>query len=391
MTAIVTRPSAAGRLFSRPAAVASCVGFVLIGMLQALYGPAVPGLRHAFGLSPSGAGLGLSLHFTGGVAGVLAFNAIHSRISNRALLAWSYGLMAAGGAGFALAPNFPSALAAAFLGGLGFGGIDYGLNQLFAVGFGDRSTAMLNVLNAHFGIGAVLGPAVVAWLGPDDYPYAFGACAALAAALALLGSSGVRTRATDGAPATADGGGGLGLSRVLVGFLVLYILNVAVEAGVGGWEPTHLETVGYTATVAASATSVYWLMMTAGRFLVVPITMRYAPERILAVCAAGMTVCLLFALVEGVAPVAYAGVGLFIAPVFPTGLPWLNKALPQAGRAGAWVIAASMIGGVAAPPLLGVGIEASGIHAVPWLLTLLSGASLLATVWLIRLTRRSTP
>jgi len=380
------RSVAAGRLFSRPAAVASCIGFVLIGMLQALYGPAVPGLREEFGLSPAGAGLGLSLHFTGGVAGVLAFNAIHSRISNRVLLAASYGLMALGAAGFALAPDWPLALTSAFLGGLGFGGIDYGLNQLFAIGFGGRSTAMLNILNAHFGIGAVLGPAVVAWLGPDEYGYAFGACALLAALLVPLGSSGVRTKETD-PPATPERSG-LGLSRVLLGFLLLYILNVGVEAGVGGWEPTHLETVGFSATVAASATSVYWLMMTAGRFLVVPITLKYSPERILTICAAGMTVCLLLARVKGVAPVAYAGVGLFIAPVFPTGLPWLNRALPQARRAGAWVIAASMIGGVAAPPLLGVGIEASGIHAVPWLLTALSAASLAATVWLIRLTRR---
>jgi fucose permease len=382
------KSAAADRLFTRSAAVASCVGFILIGTLQSLYGPAIPGLRHEFGLSPSAAALGLSLHFTGGVAGVLAFNAIHSRISNKALLAWSYGLMAVGAAGFALAPNWPLTLAAAFLGGLGFGGIDYGLNQLFAVGFGDRSTAMLNVLNAHFGIGAVLGPALVAWLGPDDYPYTFGACAVLATVLIVAGSSGVRTRVSDVTSAQTPRSS-LDLSRVLVGFLVLYVLNVAVEAGVGGWEPTHLETVGYTATVAASATSVYWLMMTAGRFLVVPITMRHAPERILAVCAAGMTVCLLLTLVKGVAPVAYAGVGLFIAPVFPTGLAWLNTALPQAGRAGAWVIAASNVGGVAAPPLLGVGIEASGIHAVPWLLTVLSGGSLLATLRLIRLTRRS--
>lgn len=44
--------TAAGRLFSRPAAVASCVAFVLIGMVQAVYGPAVPGLREEFGLSP---------------------------------------------------------------------------------------------------------------------------------------------------------------------------------------------------------------------------------------------------------------------------------------------------------------------------------------------------
>ena len=388
MSDTVLRTPAAGRLFTRPAAVASCVGFVLIGMVQALYGPAVPGLRAEFGLSPSGAGLGLSLHFAGGVAGVLAFNAIHSRISNRTLLAASYALMALGAAGFALAPTWPLALAAAFLGGFGFGGIDYGLNLLFAAGFGDRSTAMLNVLNAHFGIGAVLGPAVVAWLGPDSYPYAFGACAVLAAALIMPGSKGVRTKAAEATPAAAGTDRGLGLSRILVGFLVLYILNVAVEAGVGGWEPTHLETVGHSATAAATATSVYWLMMTLGRFLVVPLTLRYSPERILTICATGMTVCLLLALIKGVAPVAYAGVGLFIAPVFPTGLPWLNRALPQAKRAGAWVIAASMIGGVAAPPLLGVGIEARGIHAVPWLLAALSAASLAATVWLIQLTRR---
>ncbi|GAA3787974.1 hypothetical protein GCM10022206_29690 [Streptomyces chiangmaiensis] len=69
MTGKVVRPSAAvrqenpghapGSVFSRPAAVASCVGFVLIGMLQALYGPAVPGPCEEYGLSPSGAGLGL--------------------------------------------------------------------------------------------------------------------------------------------------------------------------------------------------------------------------------------------------------------------------------------------------------------------------------------------
>ncbi|WP_261682669.1 hypothetical protein [Streptomyces violarus] len=34
-------------------------------------------------------------------------------------------------------------------------------------------------------------------------------------------------------------------------------------------------------------------------------------------------------------------------------LPWLSRAVPRARRAGAYVIAASMIGGVAAGPLLG--------------------------------------
>ncbi|MFF2815966.1 hypothetical protein ACFVT9_10650 [Kitasatospora cineracea] len=61
------------RAFSTPAVVASCVGFVLIGALQSLYGPALPALRSAYGLSPSGAGLALSAHFgIGAIAGPAA-------------------------------------------------------------------------------------------------------------------------------------------------------------------------------------------------------------------------------------------------------------------------------------------------------------------------------
>jgi fucose permease len=148
-----------------------------------------------------------------------------------------------------------------------------------------------------------------------------------------------------------------------------------------------LETVGFTAGVAATATSVYWLMMTVGRFLVAPIALRFSAQAIITVSCAGMTVCLLLAAVPGLAPYAYAGVGLFIAPIFPTGLPWLNKAAPQARRAGAVVIAASMVGGVAAGPVLGKAIEWSGVRAVPLLLCCLSALCLTATLWLIRTTR----
>lgn len=160
-------------VFTPSAVVASCVGFMLIGALQAFYGPAIPGLREEFGLSPSMAGLGLSAHFVGGVAGVLLFDRLYGRIGNRRILAASYLLMAVGSAGFAVAPNWPLALTAALLAGFGFGGIDYGLNQLFAVGFGHRSTAMLNVLNAHFGIGAILGPVLIAVVGAEHYPVVF--------------------------------------------------------------------------------------------------------------------------------------------------------------------------------------------------------------------------
>ncbi|WP_435854964.1 MFS transporter [Streptomyces massasporeus] len=375
-------------MFSKAAVVASCVGFVLIGVLQSLYGPAIPGFRAQFGLSPSAAGPGLSAHFVGGVGGVLLFDRLYGRVGNRRILGSSYLLMAMGAAGFALAPDWPTALAAALLAGFGFGGIDYGLNQLFAVGFGSRSTALLNILHAHFGIGAILGPAVIGAVGSEHYPAVFLAFA-LANVPLLLCLRGVRSHVP--APAEDGAGGrsvlGRSLGSVLAVFVALYVLHVGIEAGVGGWEPTHLETVGYGAGVAATATSVYWLMMTVGRFLVAPLALRFSAQAIITVSCAGMTVCLLAATVPALAPYAYAGVGLFIAPIFPTGLPWLNRVAPQARRAGALVIAASMIGGVAAGPALGKAIEWSGIRAVPLLLCGVSALCLAATLWLVRGTR----
>jgi fucose permease len=365
------------------------VGFVLIGALQALYGPAIPALREEFGLTPSVAGLGLSAHFVGGVAGVLLFDRLYGRLGNRQILGASYLLMAVGAAGFALAPNWPTALAAALFAGLGFGGIDYGLNQLFAVGFGHRSTAMLNVLNAHFGVGAILGPALIGAVGSEHYPAVFLGFA-LANLPLLLCLKGVRDRAPQPAGSPASGGAGVlgrSLGSVLAVFVALYVLHVGIEAGVGGWEPTHLETVGYGAGVAATATSVYWLMMTVGRFLVAPLALRFSAQAIITVSCAGMTICLLLAAIPALAPYAYAGVGLFIAPIFPTGLPWLHRAAPGARRAGALVIAASMAGGVAAGPALGKAIEAAGIRAVPLLLSGISALCLTATLWLIRDTR----
>lgn len=140
-------PETGGPLLTTVAVIASCAAFVVIGALQALYGPAIPALRDEYGISPAVAGLGLSAHFVGALAGVLVYHLLRGRGSNRALLGGSYVLMAVGAAVFACAPNWPLALTGTFVIGLGFGGIDYGLNQLFAVGFGRRSAAMLNLLN----------------------------------------------------------------------------------------------------------------------------------------------------------------------------------------------------------------------------------------------------
>jgi len=378
-------------IFTGTAIVASCVGFLVIGALQAVYGPAIPTFQQKFGVTAGGAGLSLSAHFTGALLGVLLFHRLRRWATNRVLLGAGYGLMALGAGLFAVASNWNVALAAAFLGGLGFGGIDYGVNLLFTIGIRRRGTAMLNLLHANFGIGAVAGPPLIGWIGPSRYPWVFLGLALVSAGL-LLTLRGVRQHAGT----LAHEGDGHTRSRdralAIVGaFIVIYVLHVAVETGVGGWEPTHLEALGYSTAGAATATSAYWLMLTLGRFLVIPITLRVSAATIVTVSCVGMTICLALTAVPGMAVIAYLGVGLFIAPIFPTGLAWLNRVVPATGGATAYVIAASMLGGVLFPPLLGLAVESSGVRALPVLLGALAAACALVSVWAMFASRRAAP
>ncbi|MFF3859533.1 MFS transporter [Streptomyces sp. NPDC002209] len=374
-------PEAGRPLLTTVAITASCGAFVVIGALQALYGPAIPALREEYGISPTAAGLSLSAHFVGALLGVLIYHVLRGRLNNRVLLGGSYLLMAAGAAVFAFSPSWNLALTGTFVIGLGFGGIDYGLNQLFAIGFGRRSTAMLNLLNGHFGVGAIAGPALIGWLGADRYPQIFLGIGVVCL-LILVTLGGVAAREPEPAPAEGGAAAGARVLPIIAVFIGIYVLHVAIETGVGGWEPTHLEAVGYGAATAATATSAYWAAMTIGRFVVAPLSLRRSAPSILIVCCAGMAGFLVLATVPALAPYAYFGVGLMIAPIFPTCLPWLNRAVPGVAAAGAYVIAASMIGGVAFPPLLGRVIDTMDVKAVPLVLFGLAAVCAALSLWL---------
>jgi MFS transporter, FHS family, glucose/mannose:H+ symporter len=387
---------------TRIALAGSCAGFVVIGGLQALYGPAIPAFRAKFGATPAVAGLGLSAEFTGALIGIVGYHLLLSRRGDRQLLGCSYALVAVGTIGFALAPSWPLSLAAALVTGFGSGGIDYGLNHLFTTGYGHRSAGMLNLLNAYFGVGAVIGPALIGWAGAARYPWLFGAVAVTSVLLipTLRGVRPIRVPPEpDGIipiepPSDISKVSSPGPShtrsrtRVIVSaFVVLYVLYVAIESGVGGWEPTHLEAVGYPATVAATATSAFWLALTAGRFLAIPVSLRWPAPVIVTACCAGMVVFLGLATIPSVAPWAYGGLGFMCAPIWATGLPWLARAAPKVAAAGAYVMATSMLGGIAFPPLLGRAIEVAGVRSVPLLLGAVAVLCTGLSLWLRRASR----
>jgi fucose permease len=256
----------------------------------------------------------------------------------------------------------------AFMIGIGFGGIDFGLNYLFSIGFGRRSAAMVNLLNAFFGVGAVTAPIAIGWLGAEHYAAVFSTfgVVTIICLLSVVFYSNTTGRTTQ---APTDGLNYSDIARnrtitwLLVAFFIIYIFHVAVENGIGGWAPTHLETVGYNATFAATITSGFWLAMTLGRFAAAPLSVWMKPNRIMLISCAGLTVSVWLAGYTSFAPFSYLMAGVFIAPIFPTGLAWLGELIPESRKATAWVIALSMLGGVAFPPLIGTIIGVFGVQS----------------------------
>jgi FHS family glucose/mannose:H+ symporter-like MFS transporter len=347
-----------------------------VGMLLSLYGPAIPELRTTFGVGGGGSALALSAHFAGAMAGI-GWWGVERRLAARTWLRAATALLVAGAVGIAFAPAWPLVLVAAFGIGVGFGVVVVEINVLLAEGFGERAAAMLNLLGACFGAGAVLGPLASAATGGYRLPFLAGAL--LAAAAAPLMRDLPRTAAPP--PRRDRERPALGL---VGGFVALCVLYVGAESGVGGWEATSLLANGTGEAAAASWTAGYWAAITTGRVLAIPLALRVAPPVLaggaLLLAAAGLAL----AHSPPLAPAAYTLTGLALGPVFPTVLAWLAAAAPGARGSTATVFAAAQLGGIVLPAVIGQLVDASSPAAIPTTVLVVVLACLAATLLLRR-------
>ena len=379
---VAVRVIRAGRTWGGPlplSAIAGAFGASLtIGALASFYGPLLPYLETRFGVPRTTAGSALAANFGGSLAGVTWALWGARGLTPRSRLLIALTAVAVGAGGVAAASNWWLLLAGVAVAGVGFGILDFSLNQLFAEAFDQSKGAMLNLLSALWGIGAAIGPLLVAVLARQHMSWLFGGTALAAVAVTpLMGRIGavpavavvpavpaaLAVPVVPAMPAGPAAGRGR-LSRRAWLFTVAYFLYLGVEGGVSGWAPTHLKAVGYSPAFADAATSAFWLCLTAGRFLVIPIALRVRPRRIVLTGIGASAVVLLFALAKPAAPYAYALAGLALGPVWPTGLAWLSESDTDASAVG-YLIAASMLGGAVLPYTTGWIIQQTGVHATP--------------------------
>ncbi|HXF21217.1 MAG TPA: MFS transporter, partial [Streptosporangiaceae bacterium] len=404
--------------FSRVAFVAALGAFLLIGSIDAAYGLLLRPIATRFGVSLPVAGTVISVYFAGALVSVPVVLAAFRRGPPHRVAVAALAVLAVGCLAISLAGAWLILLAAVLVSGLGFGATDFGLNQLGARTAADGRAARLTILNAAFGAGAILGPVIVSQLGEQALTAGFAAAAGLACVLAI-GLRGIRERPAPGVDDLAAGPVGFGplgdvplpaspepaapaapadgpaapspgpvtpgpqpaattRRRGLVALAGLgYLLYVACEAGVAGWIPAQLASVGYRTSFAAGVTSGFWAAMTVGRLLIVPVS-RVVPARriVLAACVLLLAVLALTAL-PAAAPAAYVAAGLAAAPVFPVGLAWVGAAFPGQRHATSWALTGALVGGVIGPAVVAAVVSVAGLHAVPAVLSALAAGTLL--------------
>ncbi|HEX9857399.1 MAG TPA: hypothetical protein VGA75_03520 [Paracoccaceae bacterium] len=331
---------------------AGMASFVLMGAGQALYGPALPAFARAFGLQGQAPGLLISAHWVGAALGVGVMFLRGGSVTPRLTLA----AMAAGAALVAAGLIWALVLLGAVLFGLGYGASTVIYNRRFLASFGARGPAMLGLVNAVFGIGAIGAPLVFVWLGSQPQ-LAFG----LVAGLAVL---------------TLAGAGGAGREQVAAllpgrfvvqpGILAFGAVAIGMEACLIGLGPTALIAAGETETRAAELLSAFFVAFLLMRVGLVWLSTRLRPFTLLMLALAGAGVSALGAATISAAwffvPLG-ACAGLF----FPAFYVCAAARMGDDPRVSPTIIASGLAGGIVSPLVLGGVVALLGNGVFFWI------------------------
>lgn len=325
------------------------LAFLLIGMLQALYGVALPAWSGAFDLAEGQGGTFLALHGAG------AFLAVLAGLFGLPILSLRLGLalLAAGLTLIALGWSWLLTLAGGLVAGTGYGMLTAVVNRRFLGEFGARGPGMVGLVNAVSGFGAIIAPLLL--LAANGHLgllfWVIGAMAALTLAFVP------REPATPLVRGLPD----LHQRRVLI--LGFGLFAIAVEVALIGFGASALIDLGFTGSTATRLTSAFFAAFLLARLSLYWLTRHVAPGLLVLGGLGGTAVC------TGVAALAmpawgFVLAGAFAGLTFPAFYVWAVSLLGSDPRMGSAILTLCLAGATLGPLALQPLLAAFGEGAV---------------------------
>lgn len=345
------------------------VAFVALGLVAACFGPTLPALAAQANASLSA----ISYLFTAGSLGYLIGSywggRLFDRVPGHPLIAAMLLVMAAGLSVVPALRVVGLLVGVRLILGLAQSTLDVGANVLVVWVHGERVGPFMNGLHFCFGVGAFLSPLIVARIvqisGGIAWAYWALALLVLPASLCLLRLPSPTIQAQPHGPANESG------NRALVALIaLLFLLYVGAEIAFGDWVFTYALRMNLAdATTAAYLASTFWGALTLGRLLAVPIAARLAPRLMLlgdlAGCVVGLGMMVLWPHSTAVLWLGTFATGFSMASIYPTLLSLAGCHMALSGQITGLFAAASSVGGMTLPWLIGQLFEPVGPQVVP--------------------------
>jgi FHS family L-fucose permease-like MFS transporter len=301
--------------------------FMMFAMTTDSVGLIIPEVIKEFNLSMAAAG---AFHYANMIAIALAaifLGYLADKLGRKKTIILGLVLFALNSYLFALGNNFLFFLVLLVISGAAIGIFKTG--ALALVGDISRSTsehtATMNTVEGFFGVGAIIGPAIVTRLLSGGFSWKWiyiiaGTICVLLIVTSLLVKYPETVKTMD-EPIDLKRTMGMMKDPYALGFSLGIFLYVAAECAIYVWMPTLFE--GYTGSftfLAGYAISVFFILRAVGRFLGTWILARYRWTSVMAIFSLAIFICFIGAMAGGLSyaiwllPLS----GLFMSMIYPT-------------------------------------------------------------------------
>ena len=345
------------------------LAFLILGASRGILGPALPELAYNTGVQLTTISTLFSINAIGNIASDLFGARLYDRLPGHRLL---LGTVLLAGCLLFATPFISSLgllIALVLLSGICQGLLETGSSTLTVWLFGKKSGPYLNVNYFFSGLGSFLTPILIGlsifFTGTIRWAFLVAALLALpgAAFLAWLPSPKAVVRASEpGGKQPAAARLPWGLIAVI---MFLLFINIGIEVGFGGWVYTYAITLNLADKVtAAYLTSAFFIALTLGRLIGIPLAARFRPTMIILADLLGGLISVALILVQLDSAVflwiGSIGLGLSMASVFPTCLALAERRMAVSGKITGWFMVGGSIGAMILPWITGQLFETVG-------------------------------